>query len=255
MRLFDYTPLKANMEADCLLLGKGSKHRTKPPVVGVPYEDIIPCPAGSGKKHVGYQPPSYPSWASCTWRPSLGSPILNMVHVILVVTRNQHPGGVGGVCQSRQSPGLLDTPKNRRTWVFDGTKTASLCQIWPEKLISLLQVSKKESKLNFWICYFLGISKICCFEMVCHWYNVDFFRQMLFSETQKFSSWCDMNFPRCSGSRSRSVVPGSWNPETQTGCSMTASEPCAMQRPAKSFGGSPRGIAYAAYFSCRPRNW
>ena len=37
-----------------------------------------------------------------------------MVHVILVVTRNQHPGVVGCVCQSRQSPGLLDTPKNRR---------------------------------------------------------------------------------------------------------------------------------------------
>lgn len=120
-------------------------------------------------------------------------------------------GGARGVFVNRSISSISLTPpkKPEGTWVFDGTKTASLCQIWPEKLISLLQVSKKESKLNFWICFFLGISKICCFEMVCHWYNVDFFRQMLFSETQKFSSWCDMNFPRCSGSRSRSVVPGS----------------------------------------------
>ena len=162
-------------------------------------------------------------------------------------------GGPGCVCQSVNLVNLLDTPKKTGGHgFFDGTKTASLCQIWPEKLISLLQVSRKESKLNFWICFFFGASPK---SAVLRWFATDimwiFFARCCFPKHKSSPVDVTWIFPDA-----RVHVVGPWFlvrvALTQTGCSMTASEPCAMRRPAKSFGGSPRGIAYAAYFSCRP---
>lgn len=142
--------------------------------------------------------------------------------------------------------------KQEGSWVFDGTKTASLCQIWPEKLISLLQVSKKESKLNFWICcFFWHLQNLLFWDGLPTDIMWIFVRQMLFSENTKVPkvdvTWI---FPDVQTTRSIGPwFPGSWNPETQVwgvknDSIWTLGKPT---RPAKSFGGSPRGIAYAAY--------